>query len=98
MNIKRIRQKIKKFMPDILMYVWRMIQILPSYITAIMKKEKAEIPDIYFYTDDQVVDLILKNRFSLSRFGDGEFQWMTGEGKVAFQRQSQELYFMCFRY
>ena len=75
------------------MYVWRMIQILPSYITAIMKKEKAEIPDIYFYTDDQVVDLILKNRFSLSRFGDGEFQWMTGEGKVAFQHSSQELSF-----
>lgn len=43
------------------------------------------------HTDTQVVDLMLKNRFSLSRFGDGEFQWMTGEGTVAFQHSSQEL-------
>lgn len=91
MEFKRLKQKAKALMPDRVMYAWRIIQVFPSYIDAIRKKSQLEVPNIRFYSDRETVDFIINKRYSLSRFGDGEFQWMSGEGKAAFQSSSDEL-------
>lgn len=41
--------------------------------------------------DEQTVDLILKNKMSLSRFGDGEFKWMLDIRQISFQDADEQL-------
>ena len=65
-----------------------MIRTVPEYLKAL--KDKSQIPDIKFYSDEETVSLIVKERKSLSRFGDGEFMWMSGERISSFQDYSAE--------
>lgn len=41
--------------------------------------------------DENTVNEIIKNKKSLSRFGDGEFKWMIGAKQVSFQENDKEL-------
>ena len=77
------KKKIKKLLPDKLVYSYDVIRTVPEYLKAL--KDKSQIPDIKFYSDEETVSLIVKERKSLSRFGDGEFMWMSGESMVSFQ-------------
>ena len=50
-----------------------------------MDNKKIEFSEIKFYTDKQTVDEIILKKKSLSRFGDGEFMWMTGNKLDSYQ-------------
>ena len=82
------KKKIKKLLPDKLVYCYDVIRTVPEYLKAL--KDKSQIPDIKFYSDEETVSLIVKERKSLSRFGDGEFMWMSGERIASFQDYSAE--------
>lgn len=82
------KKKIKKLLPDKLVYCYDVIRTVPEYLKAL--KDKSQIPDIKFYSDEETVSLIVKERKSLSRFGDGEFMWMSGERISSFQDYSAE--------
>ena len=85
MNLKK---KIKKIMPQRVLYVFSLIKDFPVYLKA--KKDDTKMPDISFYTNEETVNLIVEERKSLARFGDGEFMWMAGESMPSFQRYSPE--------
>ena len=74
------KKKIKKLLPDKIVYGYEVIRTAPEYLKAL--KVKSQIPEIKFYSDEETVSLIVKERKSLSRFGDGEFMWMSGESMV----------------
>lgn len=82
------KKKIKSFLPDKIIYYYSIFVILPQYLKARMKK--TFIPTVKFYTNKEVVELITKKKKSLSRFGDGEFIWMSGEDISSFQDYSPE--------
>lgn len=49
-------------------------------------------PHITILPDEETARLIREEGYSLTRFGDGEFQWMTGKNKVSgFQQSSEQL-------
>lgn len=54
------------------------------------KKKCAEL-DIKYLDDVQVVNKIIEEKKSLSRFGDGEFLWMIGEDFKSYQKGSESL-------
>ena len=74
------KKKIKKLLPDKVVYGYEVIRTVPEYLKAL--NVKSQIPDIKFYSDEETVSLIVKERKSLSRFGDGEFMWMSGIGEL----------------
>ena len=85
MNLKK---KIKKIMPQRVLYVFSLIKDFPVYLKA--KKDDTKMPDMSFYTNVETVNPIVEERKSLARFGDGEFMWMAGESMPSFQRYSPE--------
>lgn len=82
-----VKNKLKKIVPDKMLYLYSIIKIFPKYVMAIRKKY---IFDIDFYTDVETVDTIINMRASLARFGDGEFMWMSGERFDSFQEYSEQ--------
>lgn len=82
------KKKIKKLLPDRLVYMYEITRTIPEYLKAL--KDNSKIPDIKFYSDDETVSLIVDEHKSLSRFGDGEFMWMAGESLPSFQDYSPE--------
>ena len=64
------KKKIKKLLPDKIVYGYEVIRTAPEYLKAL--KVKSQIPEIKFYSDEETVSLIVKERKSLSRFGDSE--------------------------
>lgn len=82
------KKKIKKLLPDRLVYTYEITRTIPEYLKAL--KDNSKIPDIKFYSDDETVSLIVDEHKSLSRFGDGEFMWMAGESLPSFQDYSPE--------
>lgn len=82
------KKKIKKLLPDKLVYNYDVIRTIPEYLKAL--NDKSQIPNIKFYSDEETVSLIIKERKSLSRFGDGEFMWMSGESMPSFQDYSSD--------
>ena len=42
-------------------------------------------------TIEETLELIIKEKCSVSRFGDGEYKWMTGKPQKSFQRPSEEM-------
>lgn len=75
------KKMIKKLLPDKVVYGYEVIRTVPEYLKAL--NVKSQIPDIKFYSDEETVSLIVKERKSLSRFGDGEFMWMSGESMAS---------------
>lgn len=83
------KKKIKEIMPDRLVYAYFVLKDLPAYFKA--HKKFVQMPDIKFYSNREVIDFIVREKKSLSRFGDGEFMWMSGESMPSFQNYSHEL-------
>lgn len=84
----KIKKRIKKIMPKRVLYVLSLIKDYPVYLRA--KKDDIEMPNLSFYTNEETVNLIVEERKSLARFGDGEFMWMAGESMPSFQKYSLE--------
>lgn len=85
-----LKEKIKQDLPDQLVYGIYVLKSVPEYIKSKKKNKKQRYKTIKFYTDDETVDEIINNRKSLSRFGDGEFMWMTGESLNSYQDYSEK--------
>lgn len=84
------KEKIKQMLPDRCIYLFYTLKLVPNYIKSVKKNKKQEYWTLNFYTDEETVNEIVKNRKSLSRFGDGEFMWMSGERLDSFQEYSEE--------
>ena len=82
------KKRIKKIMPDRMVYAISVLKDFPTYLKA--TRDKIQMPDIKFYTNEETVDLIVKEKKSLARFGDGEFMWMAGESMPSFQSYSPQ--------
>lgn len=83
-NIKTINKNIKWILNSIKYKInIRLSKVLYKFYS---KKFKYE-----YYSDEEVIDNILKNNMSLSRFGDGELKWMWGIKQNSFQDQNEEL-------
>lgn len=85
MNLKR---KIKRVLPKRILYIYSVVKDYPANLKA--KRKQVQLPNINFYSNEETVKLIVENRKSLSRFGDGEFMWMAGESIPSFQEYSPE--------
>ena len=85
-----IKKKIKNLLPDQCVYAIDVLKLIPDYLKSYKKNKKIEYEEIYFYTDKETVDEIVNNRKSLSRFGDGEFMWMSGEVLDSYQDYSEK--------
>lgn len=87
--MKNWKKKIKKMMPDRMVYACYVLKDIPACLKA--TRDHVQMPNIEFYTDEETVELIVKERKSLARFGDGEIMWMAGEAMPSFQSYSPEL-------
>lgn len=87
MSIKRI---IKEHLPDKAVYCYKTLELLPKYVRAYFKNSKTQFPELKMYSDEETIELIVGNKKSLSRFGDGEFMWMCGEHLNFFQTYSEQ--------
>lgn len=84
----RLKRKIKKLLPKRFIYIYSIIKDFPTYLKA--KRKQVLIPNVSFYSNEETIKLIVEERKSLSRFGDGEFMWMVGESMPSFQEYSSE--------
>lgn len=84
------KQFLKKHTPQWILYMFYIYKIYPKYRKS-KKNENTVLPNIKFYSHEQTIDLIINNRMSLSRFGDGEFMWMMGEKHTSYQQYSVKL-------
>ncbi len=82
------KKKIKKYIPQRILYLLDLKRTFSEYCK--MKRENIKVskPNLKFYTDDETIDMIINEKKSLARFGDGEFMWMTGESMNSFQDYS----------
>lgn len=87
-EIMKLKRKIKKMLPKRILYVYSIVKDFPVYLKA--KRKGVQLPNISFYSNEETVKLIVEERKSLSRFGDGEFMWMAGETMPSFQEYSSE--------
>ena len=85
-----IKKRIKNLLPDKVVYLCDIFKTIPKYLKSLMDNKKIEFSEIKFYTDKQTVDEIILKKKSLSRFGDGEFMWMTGNKLDSYQDYSVE--------
>lgn len=89
-KMSRIKKKIKKILPDRLLYLYSVIKYCPRYMWAIFTSKNCICENINFYSDRETVDKIIYEHKSLSRFGDGELSWMSGIKLDSFQDYSVE--------
>ena len=80
----------KKYFADTYRYWINVRYIMPQYKEAKIKcdQKKYKVPE--FYEDVDTVDMIINNKMSLSRYGDGEFGWMAGKRFESFQNFSEK--------
>lgn len=86
-----LKSRLKKIMPDRVVYLYRIIQRTPAYFNAVFRKEENDRLVLKFYSDEETVNLITNERKSLCRFGDGELLWMVGQHNASFQKGSEKL-------
>ena len=88
MNLK---EEIKKKLPQGVIKNYRTFQTLVDYMEFDHTKKYVNLKNVKFLSDKETVDMIINQQVSVARFGDGEFEWIFGEGRQAFQQQSIEL-------
>ena len=72
----KIKYKIKKLLPDRIIYLYIIIKLIPDYLRAKKEIKKKIFPDFTIIPNEKTVNLIINENKSLSRFGDGEFMWI----------------------
>lgn len=68
---------------------WRHIKYL--YYTLFYYSFKNNFPKIKILNDTETIELIVQEKMSVSRFGDGEINWILGTQKGSFQNSSELL-------
>lgn len=71
--------KIKVAFPSVLKNYYRDCRSLFTLIYYRLKLRGMKYPKLHFYSNTEVVDMIVNDGMSLARFGDGEFSWMLGK-------------------
>lgn len=87
----KIKRMIKRITPDHVIRVYRELKMLPEYFDAVRKDFMKKKPILSFISDEETVRLIVEERKSLCRFGDGEIRWMLGYRLDSFQEYSDRL-------
>lgn len=87
----KIRHILKRIVPDRVIRIYRDSKMFPEYLKVLVDDRVIKYPKLLFYTDQETVDLIINERKSLSRFGDGEIKWMRHYKLDSFQVYSDEL-------
>lgn len=86
--MSELKRKIKNLLPDRVVYSYDTVKLIPKYIKAVYETRKEDYPNIRFYSDEETVDMIVNERKSMSRFGDGEIRWIMGVNLNSFQDYS----------
>lgn len=84
------KKKFKKMLPERFVYAYECLRKFPKYLLTKIKLRKLAIPNVKFMDDSTTVNKIVDQGMSLSRFGDGEIMWMSGEKLGWFQEYSEE--------
>jgi glycosyltransferase family protein len=87
----KMKESIRKMIPQEIWNHYRTAKRLPAYLKATWEMRNEKYPKLCFYSDQAAIDLIIDQRMSLSRFGDGEIKWMLGEAHHSFQTYSESL-------
>lgn len=85
------KKRLKEHLPDRAVYLYLLTRQLPGFAAACIRDRNREAPKLRFYDDQETVDMLISQRKSLSRFGDGEIRWMFGVDLPSFQSYSPEL-------
>lgn len=80
-----------KYTPKRIIRIYRELKMIPEYSDAIKKDFGGKKPLLRFLPDEETIRLIIEERKSLCRFGDGEIRWMLGYKLNSFQEYSDEL-------
>ncbi len=72
-------------------YFLHIIKINIQYIIVSFKFLKVKRNNYNIISDEETVDKIVNQRYSIARFGDGEFKWILGVKQNSFQNDSIEL-------
>lgn len=85
------RKLITTHLGDYGKYFIQIYDISSDYIKACKKLKYAQIPKVKFYSDEETIEMVINNRKSISRYGDGEIRWMAGITLDSFQSYSENL-------
>lgn len=85
------KKRLKAHLPDRAVYLYLLARQLPGFAAACIRDRNREVPKLRFYDDQETVDMLISERKSLSRFGDGEIRWMFGVDLPSFQSYSPKL-------
>lgn len=86
-----MRKEIKKIIPyNIYIKICKFYDSM-RYLKNMRKYKKLTQKKYNIYSDEKTIDLIISQKKSISRFGDGEFKWLLGEKQNSFQNESKEL-------
>lgn len=72
-------------------YILHNIKLLIKYIKISIKFRKVKLKKFNIISDIETVDKIVNDKYSIARFGDGEFKWIFGIKQNSFQKDSKEL-------
>lgn len=84
------KKKIKKIIPGRWIYIYKCLKKMPQYIRILIADYGEKYPDVKFMSDEETVEKIVSQGMSLSRFGDGEFMWMSGLELDSYQKYSEQ--------
>ena len=68
------KTRLKEHLPDRVVYLYLLARQLPGFAAACIRDPNREAPKLRFYDDRETVDMLISQRKSLSRFGDGEIR------------------------
>ncbi len=89
--VSKFKSILKAVLPDRVLYTYTTLKLFPKYLRAKEELKHKSFPTIQLYSNEKTVDLIVEEGKSLSRFGDGEFNWMMGRTLDSFQVYSKDL-------
>ena len=78
--LKKIRKFLGKCKYQVIIFISKI------NFTLFYKKNKYKI-----LSDEEIINKIINEKKSLSRFGDGEFKWMLGKKQVSFQENNEKM-------
>lgn len=80
-----------RFVHDNLYQIYSIMKLLPRYVITILTDRSDSKLEVLFYSDEEAITMIISEGKSLSRFGDGEINWMLEKQFDSFQHPSKNL-------
>lgn len=86
-----VKQLIKQYLPSNILDAYHFAYDYVKWVYYERKLSGKQYNKMHILLDDKMVEYIMKNHTSLSRFGDGEFRWMLNIHHVSFEEYSDTL-------